>query len=79
MYVLTMLCNSYRFQTFAPKIRKLTAQDMYDMEALKGEGHDEERFTREIELDTIDRKGLIKPLYYNRVIMGVDWNRHSMP
>ena len=51
---------------------------MYDMEALKGEGHDEEKFTREIELDTIDRKGLKKPLYYNRVIMGVDWNRHSM-
>lgn len=51
---------------------------MYNMEASKGEGHDEERFTREIELDTIIRDGLLKPLYYNRVIMGVDWNKHSM-
>jgi hypothetical protein len=67
----------YTSQNFKTIIRKLTAEQMYEMEESKGEAHDEERFDREIELETIERTGLKKPLFYNRLVMGVDWNRHS--
>eukprot|EP01126_Amoeba_proteus_P036891 TRINITY_DN3776_c0_g1_i5.p1 TRINITY_DN3776_c0_g1~~TRINITY_DN3776_c0_g1_i5.p1 ORF type:complete len:263 (-),score=74.90 TRINITY_DN3776_c0_g1_i5:287-988(-) len=60
------------------RTKKLTADEMYKMEAAKGENHHEERFTREIELEGTNKKDLIKPKYYNRVIMGIDWNKYNI-
>jgi len=55
--------------------RYLNDIEMYKMEEEKGETDEEERFTREVELD--DKSKGKKPLYYNRERKGIDWTKHN--
>lgn len=54
------------------------AQALYDKELARATGENEENFVSETQLPGHDSvSGLIKPRYFNRVMLGYDWNKYN--
>lgn len=53
------------------------AQALYDKELARATGENEENFVAEAPLPTSESSGHTKPRYFNRVMLGYDWNKYN--